>query len=146
MGAENQKQTMPLSKEGAVAHNLTFQMSELGRAYRIFCFLMTRDSKNFKFRGTTFLLSFRTVWARLESSVKIYYLVSARQSLQMKVSNETDHLAFKILTKGHRYISTISAENVFDIPVPIFTTDDAKESIKPALADDNPRPLKILRQ
>lgn len=146
MGSQTQKMKMPLSREGTVAHNLTFQTKELGRAYRIFCYLMTRDAENFKFRGVTFLLAFRTVWARLTSSMKIYYLVSARQSLFLQKSDETDLLSYKVLTQGHRYVSAISASKLFEIPIPVFSIENDDASIADAFTDENPRPTKIRRQ
>ena len=146
MGNTNAKMRYVLKKESYFAHNHNFRVLDLGRAYRIFCYLNTRDSENYQFRGSSYMLAFRTVWGSLENSMKIYYLTSGRYSRKLKRDDEIDAFAHTILIQGRGYFGKYSSDDLFNIPVPIHSTEECMERDSENTDGKNERPSKRRRR
>lgn len=146
MGNTDAKARYALKRESYFAHNNTFRVLDLGRAYRIFCYLNTRDSGNFEFCGVSYMLAFRTVWANLNSSIKIYYLSSGRYSRKLKIDDDIDAFAHTILVKGGGYFGEYTSYELFDIPIPIRPTEKCMDDGIDTEGEIIGRPSKRLRR
>ena len=85
-------------------------------------------------------------WANLNCSIKIYYLTSGRYSRKLQVDDEIDAFAHTILVKGAGYIGAYTSDELFDIPIPIQSTDKCMEDSVEIGCEIIERPSKRLRR